>query len=279
MANVLPQTVSTRLVAGLFRLPPFLREPGDVYRSRRRENLTSHQLADYRFCPRYHKRKAAGLVPERSGEDYTVGAAAHCLILEGKQRFDQDYHVGGPINPKTEKPYGEETKAFREWAAQQTKTVLSEDQYALVCQLLAAVRSHVRAAELLDSGIAEGVLRTKIVGVPCQIRADWFTPDFGLVDLKTCYSLDSFPTDTEAYHYVEQMAFYRRVLRDFVDEDVPVRLIAVEKREPFRCGVWLLSPHKLDEAERQNFLAILDLAESRRADHWPTGYESERVIG
>ena len=38
---------------------------------------------------------------------------------------------------------------------------------------------------------------------------------------------------------------YQSVLREVVGEYVPVYLIGVEKVEPFRCGVWLVSDDTL----------------------------------
>ena len=59
---------------------------------------------------------------------------------------------------------------------------------------------------------------------------------------------------------------------------VPVHLIAVEKREPHRCGVWLIDAQSLNAAEARNFYGIRDLVVSRREDVWPTHYEELRTL-
>ena len=133
------------------------------------------------------------------------------------------------------------------------------------------------ASELLAEGFAEGTVRRVYCGTPCQIRCDWMCPS-GLVDLKTCDNLDYFEGAARAYGYVHQMAFYRAILREATGETVPVHLIAVEKAEPLRCGVWRISEAVLGEAERQNEAAIARLLECRRADSWPTGYEDVRLL-
>ena len=89
-------------------------EPAEVYHAKAKDNLSSHQLADYRKCPLLYHRKRLGLIPQKDSTAYLVGRAAHTLILEGRERFEAEYAVGGPINPKTEKPYGPTTKAFAE---------------------------------------------------------------------------------------------------------------------------------------------------------------------
>lgn len=94
------------------------REPADAYHARRGEFLTSHRLAEFRRCPLLFRRKEQGLIPERDSNAFLVGRAAHVLILEGRQRYEAEFAVGGPINPKTGQPYGSNTKAFAEWAEQ-----------------------------------------------------------------------------------------------------------------------------------------------------------------
>jgi hypothetical protein len=265
------------------RLPKLIRETGEAYRSRRNQYMTSHQLADFRKSPLLHKQKSAGLIAESTGEAYTVGATAHCLILEGRKAFDEQYIVGGPINEKTGRPYGYETKAFRVWAEQQTRKVISDDNYALICHLNASVHSHDEAAILLKNGTPEGVLRASYGGVDCQIRMDWFSDEVGIVDLKTCYDLDKFEIDCEGYRYVPQMAFYRAILnlsvgRDPRDDHWPVTLIAVEKCEPYRCGVWLISSEKLLIEEHRNAAALVELRHYRSLGNWPTRYEAIRIL-
>lgn len=262
----------------MHQLPPFIGEPAEVYRSRRREFLTSHQLIDYTHCPLLYKQKQAGLVAETIGEHYLLGSATHCLTLEGRQEFERQFVVGGPINPKTDRPFGRDTKAYEAWAAEQGKPCLSDDQFALCCQLASAVKSHKLAASLLNEGVAEGVLRVNYGGVPCQIRVDWFHPTLGIVDLKTCENLDNFEADAAKYHYVQQMAFYRAVLGEVTGDYVPVSLIAVEKREPYRVGVWTIAIHDLLDAEEANCRAICELRMCRQSNTWPTRYEDLRTL-
>jgi len=50
----------------------------------------------------------------------------------------------------------------------------------------------------------------------------------------------------------------------------------VEKREPFRCGVWLMGENVLEVGLIENEEAISRLKTYRERDHWPTGYESIR---
>jgi len=255
------------------------REPADVYHARSAEHVTSHRLADFRRCPLLFRKKEQGLIPERDSTAYLIGRAAHVLILEGRERFEAEFAVGGPINPKTGKPFGSNTKAFAEWAARIGKPVLSDDQAALLEQMAASVASHLFARELLAAGVAEGVIRCEYAAHRCQSRLDWLNPTAGrgIVDLKTTDSLDGFELDIDAFGYVEQMAFYRALVAEVSGVVLPVHLIAVEKREPFRCGVWQIAARALDAAQTVNERAMGELSRCRETGVWPTRFESLRL--
>ena len=256
------------------------REPADVYHAKSGDFLTSHALNDFRHCPLMYRKKELGLVPERDTAAYLIGRAAHALILEGRHRYEREFAVGGPINPRTGQPFGSQTKAFADWAARQSKPVLSDAQAALVEQMAAAVREHGVAAALLADGVAEGVVRTRYGELPCQARIDWINPrtEVGIVDLKTCDHLDEFELAVRAFDYIHQVAFYRALVAAVSGHVLPVHIVAVEKREPFRCGAWRVLPSVLDEAQQQNEAALAELQRCRATGHWFTRYEELRVI-
>jgi len=256
----------------------FTRETEAEYRAHAKTHLTSHALADFRKCPLLYRQKQLGIIPDIDSQAYLVGRAAHTLILEGRERYKTEYAIGGPINPKTGQPFGANTKAFAEWAAQQNKDVLTCEQAALVEAMVASVRGHDLARELLAEGIAEGVIRTKYCGRPCQARLDFFNPQRGIVDLKTCDDLTWFEPDARRFGYAHQMAFYRALVQHVTNAHVPVHIIAVEKKPPYRCGVWLVSEQTLDAAQRENLAYIAKLSECEAQDTWPTGYETCRIL-
>ena len=253
-----------------------IREPAEVYHAKARENLSSHQLADFRKCPLLYARKRAGVAEQDERPAFIIGSGAHALILEGLDRFEDEFEVGGPINPKTGLPFGSNTKAWTDWAEAIGKPVLSEAQFDVIARMNAAVRTHEIAISLLNEGQAEGVVRADYCGMPCQIRMDWFDPHTGIVDLKTCDDLTWFESDARRYGYAHQLAFYRAVLSQVVGIHMPVHLIAVEKKEPYRCGVWHFASETLTVAQRENEAAIDRLRACLADERWPTGYEETR---
>lgn len=268
------------LVRTLRDLSFLIREPADVYHAKGRDFLSAHALNEFRRCPLLYRKKELGLVPERDTAAYLIGRAAHALILEGRERYQREFAVGGPINPKTGQPFGSQTKAFAEWAERQSKPVLSDAQAALVEQVAAAVRGHLFARELLAEGVAEGVMRGEYAGHRCQARIDWINPvdGRGIADLKTADELDSFEMAMRAFGYLHQVAFYRALVAEASGHVLPVHIVAVEKREPFRCGVWQVAPAVLDQAQRENEVAMTDLRRCRQTGDWFTRYESLRLV-
>ena len=254
-----------------------IREPADVYHAKAGENLSSHLLAEFRRNPLLFHKKELGLVQDQDRPAYVLGRAAHVLILEGREAYEQAYAFGGPINPKTGQPFGSRTKAFQDWAEAKGKPVLDDDQAALIESLSASVRAHKHAAALLADGVAEGVIRAEYCGVPCQARLDWLNPERGIVDLKTCDNLDWLQMDARSYGYVYQLAFYRSLAATLTGQRLPVYMIAVEKREPLRTGVWRMSEEVLGLAQKENEEAIARLIACREKDEWLTGYEDIRT--
>ena len=114
----------------------FLREPAEVYHRQAKHYLSSHQLADFRKCPLLYHRKRTGQFVEEERPAYTIGRAAHTLILEGLDRFEEEFAIGGPINPKTNQPYGTNTKAWADWEATVGKPVLSDSQAEMIARIV-----------------------------------------------------------------------------------------------------------------------------------------------
>lgn len=272
---------------------PFIVDiPADEYHeaARRGEFLSSHLLGDFRSCPRLYRKKMAGEIEPTDTTAYQTGRALHTLILEGRSKFDEEYLISsGPTNPKTGEPFGKTTKAYREWLAAQQRPIVSSEDFGWMLKLQQSVALHPVANTLLEHGRAEGTVRIALDDEPCQIRMDWFNPDYEgrpvIVDLKTVADFPFFEKDARKYGYPEQLAFYREVFKaanagmDAGAQDTPdVYIVAVEKREPFRCGVWKLTDGLLDQAAATNKMAMSLLKECRRRNEWPTGYEELRVM-
>jgi len=268
-------------------LPFFADVPSEEYHQAAREGkcLSSHLLGDFRKSPLLYNKKMNGEIEPTESAALAVGRAVHVLILEGRGRFDEEFQVSdGPINPKTGEPFGRLTKAYKEWATAQTKEVVSGSDFAFMSKLRESVWAHPVARELLDDGIAEQTVRTRYCGEPCQIRMDWFRADYegrpAIVDLKTASDLTYFEGDARRFGYPAQLSFYREVLEAASDGEIVADcfLVAIEKIEPFRCGVWKLTDGILESCALANERAIAELRECRRTNTWPTRTEDLRIL-
>jgi hypothetical protein len=271
----MPQTANDNLVIDLGVLSA---EPADEYHAKAGEYLSSHQLLDFMACPWLYRKKQLGLIADYDSPALLLGRAAHVRILEGRDAYETQFAFGGPINPRTGKPFGSTTKAFAQWAEAQGKPVLSHDNVELIEQMASGVAMNDEAVDLLLYGRSEGVIRTSYCDTPCQSRFDWIHPHRGVVDLKTTADLTWFENDAKRRRYHNQMAFYQGVLGQVIDELVPVYLIGIEKTEPFRCGVWRLGDNTLAIARQENEEAIRRLRRAWEIDAFPTGYEVIRIL-
>ena len=180
-----------------------------------------------------------------------MGSAVHSLVLEGRRTFAERY------------AYHPQLTAQQHWE---------------INRMADAVLVHPIAERLLDDGDPEGVLRVDYCGLACQARLDWFNPRLGIIDLKTCRDLDSFEFDARWYGYLHQMAFYRSIVAKAARMLMPVHIIAVEKKPPFRCGVWCLTHQALSACQRENELAIKQLKWCWDINYWPEGFEELRQL-
>lgn len=282
--------------AAEFARPSWLREiPADEYHQATKNNryLTSHRLAVFRKDPLEYKRRCDGVIVDADTAAFTLGRAAHVLVLEGEKRFADEFDVcDGPENPKTGKPFGRETKAYAEWAATCKRPVVSTADKALLDSLRAAVHAHPVAKTLLSEpgAFAEGTVRTSWNGVSVQARPDWFNPSTGtLLDLKTCSDVDRFRFDVRDFGYLYQLAFYRKCLAlAGYEGEVHCWIVAVEKKEPFRVAVLRVTEPTVDDHNLQHFVSegvrddndamVDELKACRESDNWPTRYEEAIIV-
>ena len=265
-------------------------EPEEVYHgeANRLRYMSSHRLKAFRHCPLKMRQEQLGLIKQPEHEAMKIGTAAHKLILEGSDAYEESYCFGGPVNPRTNRPYGPDTKKFAEWQREQGKPCLSSDHDQLVHNLQSAVNRHDIASDLLSGGEAEVTVRGEMHGVECQIRIDYLveTDDY-IIDLKTCRSVDGFEhgiesenralergwkLDPDRPQYVAQLAFYRELARRAFDRDFEILFVAVEKQPPYRVKV--VNVEKcVDLAAAVNCEALEEYRDAKASDSWKTRTE------
>lgn len=245
--------------------------------------MSSGMLKKFRDCPLSYRLSVTGKAEDKDSAAYRFGRAAHKMILEGPEAFSRDFAIGGPVNPKTGKCYGTDTKAFAEWLIENNFSadrVVTNEESEILSGMQQMVAQHPQAAVILDYGWPELVVRGDLHGVPCQARIDWLTHDTSginlIIDLKTVDDITWFQSDAYRYEYPHQFAFYRDLCHAITGEPFDVAVIVVEKKAPFRVGVWNIPPEVLDIHSGKNKDSLAYFKDCQVADNWPTGYENLR---
>ncbi|MDR1519050.1 MAG: PD-(D/E)XK nuclease-like domain-containing protein [Planctomycetota bacterium] len=259
-----------------------------VYHARAQAGLvmSSGMLKRFRDCPYHYHRLVTGQVKEKDRAAYRFGRAVHKIILEGIAPFNRAFAIGGPINPKTGKNYGVGTQAHDAWLAERglsREHVIAEEEADTLIAMHRATRRHSKAMDLLSYGWPELVCRATMNDVPCQARFDWLTHDaagnYVILDLKTTEDMTWFRSDAKRYQYLHQFAFYRSVFALAAGPPLAAFwCIAVEKKEPFRVGMWDVPESDLDAAATENRISLESYKDCLGADAWPTGYEEPRTL-
>lgn len=176
-------------------------------------------------------------------EAMTTGRALVDFLSLQPEEFLQAYVVvDGPVNPKTGKPYGTDTKVYAEWRASQDKTPVSTEQFNMFGKMAIAYNTHSFVKELAGYTCHRNVtLAAKLHGVDCLCRIDkLYVGDDTVVavDVKTTSDLNGFIRSADSLHYREQQALICKILEANGIENAQVRIVAIEKGPLPRCGVF-----------------------------------------
>ena len=263
---------------------PFLLEiPAQTYHadSAAGRYVSSHNLATFRACPLTYHLLMTGKMRRPETPALALGRAIHCYTLEGFDAWNREFAVSdGPINKATGQPYGRTSQKFIDFMASQSKSVVSTKEFEAIERMAENVWSHPEAKQLLASGVAEGTIRIEdYCGLPVQARLDWFSPEYGVADLKTTSEgLEWFEATAHKYGMAHQMAWYRKLLELASGVKYPVYIIAVEKSEPYRVCTFRYAEDVLDQAEAENESALRELVECRERDEWLTRFQETRPL-
>jgi hypothetical protein len=253
----------------------FLTMPEAEYRAEQR--LSASTLEHFINGPDYFHARQTGAIVDGDSPAMRLGRALHCYVLEGLEAFDARYLVSdGPINERTCKPYGRETKAFAEWEAANLEylELLTNHEFSEVTAMAAAVQGHRYAVQLLGDTVREQAIFATFNGVPVKGRLDAVNFRNGLiVDLKTISEVEKLDYSFE--RYARQLAFYRRLVYEACGSYYDAYLIAVDKTPLHRCRVLQAMPSTLLEADERIDDALEDYSRRLATGDWPSPYASE----
>ena len=215
--------------------------------------------------------------PSKPTNAMILGTQLHLLLFGGDEAIDQEYEVSeGPINPKTQEPFGERTKAFAEWREELQKTGkqwMSGEQLNLLLKMRDGIMRNKDARAFIEQ---DGV---------CEYRIDWTNTATGL-PMKCRFDKvlsNGLKGDLKTTDDVSPEAFARTILnysyhcqQDLYDEggatkgiDGPFLFIAVSKSPPHECAVYILEdPVWMILAREKNLQTMQELAQCRATGDW-----------
>lgn len=255
------------------RLPD---EPREVYDAT--TCLGHSKLSTFLKNPRlFQATHVLRAIQPRAGEALDLGIAFHALALEGEEAYRKEVIVGGPVNPKTQRTYGRDTKAFADWLETQPKgrVYLDNAQDEMVRAMVSALGENKLAAELLfNCPHREVTYRPAggLYGLGIQCRVDMESDEPLIVDLKSCESIEKFERNFQEHGYHRQAAAYRRMRSMVTGEpegDIKFMFIAVAKEYPFEVGVFDVEESLLDRGMTEFTEAVYGVRHALTTGEWP----------
>lgn len=237
-------------------------------------HIGSHAMLDADISPMLFHRNhiSEDREPQKRKTCFDQGTGLHALVLEGEDAYDMSTFIGGPVNPKTGKTYGRDTKAFSEWAEQipATCAIITTEEDEMIRGMANAIFCNPIASPLLTGGKPEVTIRGKWGIAPVQCRIDYLRDDL-LIDVKSCKDLDSFYRDAINYNYHRQAAFYTELHSIATGTRLPFVFIACEKKYPFRVGAFYFCDEFISHASEQNKTTMGIICQCMENDIWPRG--------
>lgn len=235
------------------------------------EAVSSTQLGWLAVSPLHYRWMRSQ--PHVASDAMTLGSALHTATLE-PHLFGASYEVEPDpeqVAPGMAKPRA--TKAYKDAVAAieaTGKVVVKQDAMAAIDKMSAAVRTHARAAKLLDrTPWHEITMLWNRDGRMCRGRAD-LLGDGVLADLKTTRSLAEFsPWTVTNRRYYAQAAHYIDGAEALGEKVEHFFFIVVESSPPYDVGVFVLDPAAIEFGRVQNERLFRLLDECERTDTWP----------
>jgi len=259
-------------------------ESAQEYHAKRGEYLSSSALKVFiKLSAAKYKYKKDN--PDNSVKaHFVLGTAFHCLLGEGLEAYEEEFVIGGPTRDGEEVGIVSKTfdRAFKKLWEEEKKNLVTNKVHATAMAMRKAGLKDHDVKKMLKDYVPEGVVRTEIWGLPCQIRIDCFNSATIFGDWKSTADIQWFKSDTIKFGYHLSAAFYQLVfatkfgITDF--EQLPFMLVAIESVPPYITSGFELDTDLLREAREIVSDAIYELSQCIENDVWPTGFEGYQTI-
>ena len=214
-------------------------------------------------------------------EAMSTGRAMSDFLTLSAEDFSKNYTIAdGPVNPRTNLPYGHETKAYAEWRAQQEKEPISTAQFNMFGKMAEAYNQHRYITDLSGmERLRNVIISAKVCGIDVCCKIDnLYVSDKTViaVDVKTAEDLIAFRSASTRLHYREQQALIKLVLNIIGIPDAQVRIAAIEKGKMPRCGIFGVENLDTFALEVEN--SLTGYADSCASGNFNTGFEAPCML-
>lgn len=277
--------------------------PFDEYK--RWDALNASTLIHGRVSMLRLKAALDGELPDNDSKDRNFGSAAHCMILEGIEAFNERYKVSQPCcsalktGPNKGKPCGKESRYVDEselWYCGSHRPkessvyshYVSPKEHRRLERMNHFIRRHNSVAMLRARGGCEVSFVADIHGVRCKGRLDKLIPETKqayptILDVKTIRegrgSKEHLRQDILKYGYHVKAAFYIAGVRQHIKADyVDFDWVFIEKKPPY--DIHPIEADELDLLIAKDELRILmrDYKQAMESGLWP-GYQPDVTSG
>lgn len=219
-------------------------------------------------------------------EALLIGSAVHCAAFE-PEVYAADWvtapeppafaHKGTKVGKEERTEWAQDLLAWR--AASEGKRFITREQRRLVTEMVASLRAHPIASQLLRGGGAELTLRwiDAATGVSCKARADYYRADLKTcIDLKTTNDASSaeFARSCARYRYHVQAAHYSEGFAALGSPLDAFVFVCVEKSFPYAVSVKTFGDDTIAFGRAKWSEGMRMLADCLAVNSWP-GYPDE----
>jgi hypothetical protein len=204
--------------------------------------------------------------------EFAFGRAAHKLLIEGKDGFEDEYAVRPEEWPDWR------SKSAQTWRDEQIaagKTVITPEEVLAIGEMATSLGSH----PLVKQGILDGMIERSIVwqdaetGVWLKARPDAIPGDCtDLVDLKTTGSVadDDIQRSITSFGYNVQAAVACEGVKQVFNFQVETfTLVFVEKTAPYAVRIVTIPAEDIDRGHMQMAWATRTFARCVKTNEWP----------
>ena len=207
-----------------------------------------------------------GLITRKGSAALNFGTAFHLKVLQPHLFATQISPE--PLNPKTGRPYGQETKAFQEWAdANPGMVAMSTAELETMNRMMSRCPSDILAIFNPAIGEAEMSVYRQIAGVETKCRPDWVQAAT-ITDLKTIGNIADIEKHINKFKYWFSHAWYRMIMKEETGRAYTFRFVFAEKNPPHRWRLVELDAEWVQYADHLCDLTLGAIAMAQSTDNW-----------